>query len=141
MAMKAQRRSAGDIVYKSPLGIYGGLLGCVLNVLLVAGKIIVSAFPIRQPCSAENFFQYCMSILIMIVAYLGYRIYRKDWSHWYIKAKDIDLDSGYNLEKLDNIKMRKEKDKAHIASRPFYYEFTGFFAENLLIFHLPTSQR
>lgn len=127
MAMKAQSRSADDIVYKSSLGIYGGLLGCVLNVLLVAGEIYVSAFPVGQPSSAENFFQYCMSIPIMIVVYLGHRIYRKDWSHWYIKAKDIDLDSGYTLEELDNIKMRKEKDRTHIASRPFYYKVYRLF--------------
>lgn len=127
MAMKAQNRSKDDIVYKSPLGIWGGILGCVVNVLLVAGEIYVSAFPVGQPSSAENFFEYCLSIPIMIVVYIGHRFYRKNWSDWYIKGEDIDLDSGYSAEDLENIKDKKEKENAYIASRPLYYRLYRFF--------------
>lgn len=127
MAIKAQNRSNDNIVYKSPLGIYGGILGCVLNVLLVAGEIYVSAFPVGESSSAENFFKYCMSIPIMIVVYFGHRIYRRDWSHWFIRAKNIDLDSGYTADDLEDRKMRKEADTANIASRPFYYKVYRFF--------------
>nr|CAI6571940.1 CFF_HP1_G0040660.mRNA.1.CDS.1 [Saccharomyces cerevisiae] len=46
MALKAQGRSNDEIAYKSILGVYGGILGCVLNALLIAGEIYVSAAPV-----------------------------------------------------------------------------------------------
>ncbi|CAI4059647.1 hypothetical protein N7582_001396 [Saccharomyces uvarum] len=127
MAMKAQGKPDDDIIYKSPLGIYGGVVGCTLNVLLVIGEIYVSAAPVGMPSSAANFFEYCMSIPIMIAVYIGHRIYRRDWRHWYIKREDIDLDSGHSLEDLEATKLRRDQEKEYVASRPLYYRLYRFF--------------
>ncbi|QID84471.1 S-methylmethionine permease mmp1 [Saccharomyces pastorianus] len=127
MAMKAQGKSDDDIIYKSPLGICGGVVGCTLNVLLVIGEIYVSAAPVGMPSSAANFFEYCMSIPIMIAVYIGHRIYRKDWRHWYIKREDIDLDSGHSMEDLEATKLRRDIEKEYVASRAFYYRIYRFF--------------
>ena len=125
--MKAQGKSDDDIIYKSPLGICGGVVGCTLNVLLVIGEIYVSAAPVGMPSSAANFFEYCMSIPIMIAVYIGHRIYRKDWRHWYIKREDIDLDSGHSMEDLEATKLRRDIEKEYVASRAFYYRIYRFF--------------
>lgn len=125
--MKAQGRSKDDIIYRSTLGIYGGIFGCILNVLLVIGEIYVSAAPVGSPSSAANFFEYCMSIPIMIAVYIGHRIYRRDWRHWYIKRMDIDLDSGHSLEDFEAIKLERDEDKKYVSSKPLYYRIYRFF--------------
>lgn len=127
MAMKAQGRSKDDIIYRSTLGIYGGIFGCILNVLLVIGEIYVSAAPVGSPSSAANFFEYCMSIPIMIAVYIGHRIYRGDWRHWYIKRMDIDLDSGHSLEDFEATKLERDEDKKYVSSKPLYYRIYRFF--------------
>lgn len=126
MALKAQGRSNDDIAYKSMLGIYGGYLGCVLNALLIAGEIYVSAAPVGSPSSAEAFFEYCLSIPIMIVVYISHKIYRKDWRHWYIKKTEIDLDTGSSIENLELFKAQREAERELIASKPFYYKIYRF---------------
>lgn len=126
MAMKVQKRSTDLIAYKSMLGVYGGILGCVLNVLLIAGEIYVSAFPVGETSSAEGFFEYCLSIPIMITVYFCHRIYRRDWNHWYIRRADIDLDTGCSMENLDMFKQQKEEERVYIASKPIYYRIYRF---------------
>ncbi|ONH78027.1 S-adenosylmethionine permease SAM3 [Saccharomyces cerevisiae] len=103
MALKAQGRSNDEIAYKSILGVYGGILG-----------------------SAEAFFEYCLSIPIMIVVYFAHRFYRRDWKHFYIKRSEIDLDTGCSVENLELFKAQKEAEKQLIASKPFYYKIYRF---------------
>ncbi|CAI4652087.1 AMH_1a_G0043290.mRNA.1.CDS.1 [Saccharomyces cerevisiae] len=126
MALKAQGRSNDEIAYKSILGVYGGILGCVLNALLIAGEIYVSAAPVGSPSSAEAFFEYCLSIPIMIVFYIAHRLYRRDWKHFYIKRSEIDLDTGCSVENLELFKAQKEAEKQLIDSKPFYYKIYRF---------------
>ncbi|PTN24325.1 bifunctional polyamine/amino acid permease SAM3 [Saccharomyces cerevisiae] len=126
MALKAQGRSNDEIAYKSILGVYGGILGCVLNALLIAGEIYVSAAPVGSPSSAEAFFEYCLSIPIMIVVYFAHRFYRRDWKHFYIKRSEIDLDTGCSVENLELFKAQKEAEEQLIASKPFYYKIYRF---------------
>lgn len=126
MALKAQGRSNDEIAYKSILGVYGGILGCVLNALLIAGEIYVSAAPVGSPSSAEAFFEYCLSIPIMIVVYFAHRFYRRDWKHFYIKRSEIDLDTGCSVENLELFEAQREAEKQLIASKPFYYKIYRF---------------
>lgn len=59
MALRAEGRSKDDIAFKSMLGVYGGILGCVLNFLLIAGGIYVAASPVGEKSSDKGFFEYC----------------------------------------------------------------------------------
>lgn len=126
LALRAQGRSKSDIAYKSMLGIYGGILGCVLNILLIAGEIYVSAAPVGGESSAKGFFEYCLSIPIMIVVYFGHRIYRRDWRNWYIKRRNIDLDTGCSIENVELFKLQREEEKEILSKKPFYYRIYRF---------------
>lgn len=126
MALKAQGRSTNEIAYKSMLGIYGGILGAVLNILLIAGEIFVSASPLGSKPSAKNFFQYCLSIPIMMVVFIFHKFYRHQWTHWWIKAKDIDLDTGRSVDSVEIFQQQREEEKRLIASKPIYYRIYRF---------------
>lgn len=126
MALRAQGRNTDEIAFKSMLGVYGGIVGCVLNFLLIAGEIYVSAAPVDGKSSAKGFFEYCLSIPIMIVVYFGHRIYRGDWTHWYIKRRNIDLDTGCSIENVELFKEQKKADDEYISTKPFYYKLYRF---------------
>ncbi|CAI4625101.1 BCE_3a_G0035360.mRNA.1.CDS.1 [Saccharomyces cerevisiae] len=57
----------------------------------------------------------------MIAVYIGHRIYRRDWRHWYIKRMDIDLDSGHSLEDFEATRLERDEDKKYVSSKPLYY--------------------
>lgn len=126
MALRAQGRPKSDIAYKSMLGIYGGIVGCVLNFLLIAGEIYVASSPVGGESSARGFFEYCLSIPIMIVVYFGHRFYRNDWVNWYIKRRNIDLDTGCSIENVELFRQQREQEQEKISSRPFYYRIYRF---------------
>lgn len=127
MALRYQGRSTDEIAYKSILGVYGGIVGCILNVLLIAGEVYVSASPVGEKSSAEGFFEYCLSIPIMIFVYVLHRIYRKDWIHWYIKRRDIDLDTGCSVENIEIFREQRHEERKHVATKPFYCKIYRFF--------------
>lgn len=126
MALKAQGRTTDEIGHKSMLGVYGGILGCVINFLLIAGEIYVSLFPLGDSPSAEAFFQYCLSIPIMIVVYFCHRLYRRNWRDWLIPASQIDLDTGKRVSDLELLKHEIMEEKAKVAARPLYYRIYRF---------------
>ncbi|CEP61206.1 amino acid permease LALA0_S02e09120g [Lachancea lanzarotensis] len=126
LALRAQGRSSDEIAHKSMLGIYGGILGAVLNVLLIAGEIYVSAFPLGEKSSAEQFFQYCMSIPIMIVVYVVHRLFFNRSARLLTPLKEIDLDVGARTTDLDMLKQDAIDARAKIAAKPLYYRIYRF---------------
>lgn len=126
MALKAQGRSTDEIAYKSMLGLAGGILGSILNILLIAGEIYVSVSPIGAPSSAEAFFENCLSIPIMLVVFFCHKAYRGDWKHWFIRARDIDLDTGCSFDDIELFKQQRQEERSRIASKGILYRIYRF---------------
>ncbi|CCF56322.1 hypothetical protein KAFR_0B00220 [Kazachstania africana CBS 2517] len=126
IALKKQNRSNDEIAYKSMLGIYGGILGSLLNILLIMGELYVSISPLDESPSASAFFENCLSIPIMIVVYIFHKTYKKGWRSLFIPLKHIDLDTGRAVENLALFKQQREEQKIIIASKPFYYRVYRF---------------
>ncbi|SCU78705.1 LANO_0A03708g1_1 [Lachancea nothofagi CBS 11611] len=126
LALRAQGRSTDEIAHKSMLGIYGGILGAVLNVLLIAGEIYVSASPLGEESSAKQFFQYCLSIPIMIVVYVAHRLIFNRKNSLLIPLKQIDLDTGLTTRDMELFKHEILEDKARLAAKPLYYRIYRF---------------
>mgnify|MGYP003365386792 CR=1 FL=1 len=126
IALRRQGRSTDEIAYKSMLGIYGGILGSVLNILLIAGEIYVSASPVGAPSTAEAFFENCLSIPIMIVVYICHKFYTKEWSVWYIPTDQIDLDTGCSFDDIELFKRQKIEERQRIASKSYLYRIYRF---------------
>ncbi|CAR22135.1 bifunctional polyamine/amino acid permease SAM3 [Lachancea thermotolerans CBS 6340] len=125
-ALRAQGRSSDEIAHKSMLGIYGGFLGCLLNALLIAGEIYVSIFPLGGDPSAKQFFQYCLSIPIMIAVYIGHKLFANKSKRVLIPAQEIDLETGRKIKDLEQFKHEVLEDKEKLASKPLYYRIYRF---------------
>ncbi|CCE64216.1 hypothetical protein TPHA_0G03770 [Tetrapisispora phaffii CBS 4417] len=126
LALKKQNRSTDDIAFKSMLGIYGGILGSILNILLIMGEIYVSASPLGEPSSAEAFFENCLSIPLMLLVFIAHRFYRKNWRDWYKSLDEIDLDTGCSYDDIELFKHQREQIKHKIQSKPLYYKIYRF---------------
>ncbi|CEP64501.1 amino acid permease LALA0_S12e00232g [Lachancea lanzarotensis] len=99
MALRAHGRSTSEIVNKSLFGIYGAILGVVLNALLIIGEIYVSIFPLGKKPSAENFFENCLSIPIIMAVYLVHKVFFNKEKRLMIPLDQVDLDIGRRMER------------------------------------------
>lgn len=126
LALRYHGRSTEEIAYKSIMGLLGGIFGTLLNFVLIIGEIYVSAFPLGEASSANIFFQSCLSIPIMIVLFLGHRIYRNDWGNWLISIKDLDIDTGSSIDDFELFQKQRKEEQERIKNSPFYYRIYRF---------------
>lgn len=125
--LKAQGRSTDEIAYKSMLGVYGGYLGALLSFTLIAGEIYVSLFPVGESPNARAFFEYCLSIPIMLAVYVSHKIYTKSWRTFVIPLNQLDLDTGLRYKDFESMREEIQLNKIMIASKPMYYRVYRFF--------------
>ncbi|GMM36799.1 bifunctional polyamine/amino acid permease [Saccharomycopsis crataegensis] len=133
LAMKKQNRSVNkELSFKAMLGIYGSIIGCILCFLLIVGEIYISAFPLQVGGSyaiskserASDFFQNCLSIPLMILVWVTYRISSKTFfSRPLIKLEDIDLDTGRRYKDIDLLMQNVAEEQQAIAQKPFWYRW------------------
>ena len=112
-AWKIQGRSVKDLPWKTwtwPWGAYWGLFWCIL---LIIAEFYLSVWPLGEKSSATVFFSTYVSVIAIVVCYIGAKIYyviREKHPKW-VNTAEIDLDAGrrfYKNEELDEA-MRKNK--------------------------------
>ena len=96
---KVQGRSLDDIPYRSPFGVIGSWIGFSLSSLAIIATFYSSLFPIHSGASAENFFENYLAAPIIIVLYLGWKLYSGGKGGLFVRAQDMDLTTG--LRSLD----------------------------------------
>lgn len=127
-ALSAQGRSTDEILFESPFGIYGSISGMVILSLIVVGEIWVSIWPIWNDGAPSNitFWQNCLSLPLMLVLWLGHKIYTKTLGTFMVKLTDIDLDTGRRELDIELLKQEIADEKAYIKSRPIWYRVYKF---------------
>lgn len=125
-ALKAQGRGMDEVIFPAPTGVIGSYLGAFLLFLIIVSEIYISIIPVGAPPSAKNFFQYCLSMPLMIVMWAGFKTYTKSWSSLYVKLEDIDLDTGRRDVDLDLLKQDLADERAMLAQKPWYYKVYKF---------------
>ncbi|KAI1485284.1 amino acid permease [Biscogniauxia mediterranea] len=108
MAWTRQGRSMKEIPYKTPLGIWGSAIGLFLNCLCLVATFYNALYPTPDATpDAEAFFMSYLAAPIVLLLYLFWKVYTKDWSMW-IKLSDIDLVSGSRPLELDDDDVNEE---------------------------------
>lgn len=121
--MKAQGRNPNEeLAFMSQCGLLGSWYGVVLNILILVAQFWVALFPLGGSPDPSDFFQAYLALPVIIAFYVFHKLWKKNKS-WYIKASDMDLDSGRAEHDLDLLKQEIAEEKAFIASKPFYYRF------------------
>lgn len=91
-AWAIQGRSSADLPWKSwtyPYAAWWGLCWCIILIIV---EFYLAVSPLGGSPSAENFFANYVSVLVIIVLYLGARIYNR--GPWWQDLSKVDLDAG-----------------------------------------------
>ncbi|KAI0603291.1 amino acid permease [Biscogniauxia sp. FL1348] len=108
LAWTRQGRSMKEIPYKTPLGIWGSAIGLFLNCLCLVATFYNALYPTPDATpNAEDFFMSYLAAPIVLLLYLFWKVYTKDWTMW-IKISDIDLVSGSRPLELDDDDIAEE---------------------------------
>lgn len=121
-ALYVQGRGTDELAFTSQAGIYGSCYGVTLNVLILIAQFWIALFPIGGSPNAYDFFETYLSAFVILVFWLGHKIYKRNW-RLFIRAKDIDVDTGRRELDLDLLKQEIAEERAVLRSKPFYYRF------------------
>lgn len=78
--------------YKSQTGVWGSVIALIISLFILVCQFWVALFPIRENSHAnvKTFFQNYLAFPVVMVAYLGYKLYHKDW-RLLIKSGEVTL--------------------------------------------------
>lgn len=124
-ALKVQGRGTDELPFTAQSGVIGSCFGVLLNCLILMAQFWVALFPIGSPASATSFFQVFLCVPILIVFYLFWVFYTRDFN-FFVRSADIDIDSGRREVDLELLKQEIREEKEFIASKPFYYRVYKF---------------
>ena len=122
-AMIKQNRSLDEMPYLSQTGVWGSLYGVVVLFLVLVASFWTSLFPLGgDSADVQSFFEGYLSLPILIVCYIGHKLYFKNWS-WVVTLEEMDLDTGRKA--LDPHLHRAEvlAEEAAVAKMSFIKRF------------------
>lgn len=124
-ALYVKGRSSDELSFKSQTGVIGSIYGATLNTLVLIAEFWVSLFPLGGSPSAEGFFQNYLGAVVLLVFYLGHKIWKNNWILC-IRAKNIDVDVGRRETDLEALKQELEEERAILRTKPLYYRVYRF---------------
>lgn len=126
-ALTVQNRTAGELGFRSQVGVWGSWYGVIMMFLILIGQFWVGLFPIggKKGADANNFFQNYLALPVFLVLYLGYKTYYKDW-RLVIPAEEVDLVSHRKLFDEDVLKQEDEEYKLRLKHASFWAKMQDF---------------
>lgn len=125
-ACKVQGIDSKNVPFKAIGGDYGAYFSMLINVLILMAQFYVGLYPINgKSLNASTFFQAYLAVPIVLVFYVGHKLWTKNWS-WYIKAKDIDITTGRNIVDSDFELQAMEFEKEMEPKKSIMHRFVNF---------------
>lgn len=124
-ALKVQGRGTDELPFVAQTGVIGSIIGTVVFVLVLVAQFWIALFPIGTPPSAYNFFISYLGGVILVVFYIGHKIWKKNWI-LQVRARDIDLDTGRRETDLELLREQLRQEKAFLQSKPWFYRLYRF---------------
>lgn len=104
-AWKKQGRSEADLPWKTwtyPYASWWGLSWCIL---LIIAEFYLSVWPLHTNPNVTDFFANYVSIIVVLVVYLGARLWYR--GPWWVDAASIDLDAPRRFYAPDDAEGKK----------------------------------
>ncbi|CAN3365158.1 S-adenosylmethionine permease Gap4p [Diutina catenulata] len=125
-ALKAQGRSLDEVIFKSPMGMWGDVTGIIVLLFIVACELYISIVPQSDDQTPANramsFFQNCLSLPLMILMYIGHKTWSRSWNFLQVKLADVDLDTGRREIDVELLKQEIADDEENFRARPIWYK-------------------
>lgn len=124
-AMSYQGRTIAELPYVSQCGVWGSYYGLLLNCLVLIAQFWIALFPLGGSPNAYDFFLSYLGLPVILVSWLGYKLWKKDWT-LFIRAKNLDIDTGRINIDIDVLQQEIAEEKAQLAEKPFFVRFYKF---------------
>lgn len=124
-AMSYQGRTTAELPYVSQCGVWGSYYGLLLNCLVLIAQFWIALFPLGGSPNAYDFFLSYLGLPVILVSWLGYKLWKKDWT-LFIRAKNLDIDTGRINIDIDVLQQEIAEEKAQLAEKPFLVRFYKF---------------
>ncbi|KAK6203497.1 general amino acid permease [Scheffersomyces amazonensis] len=118
-ALKVQGRDTSELTYTSQVGVYGAAYGAAINILVLIAQFWIALFPLGGSPNASDFFMSYLGFPVVWCFWIFYKVWKRDLKI-FIRAKDIDIDTGRRELDLDVLKQEIAEEKALMATKPFY---------------------
>lgn len=112
-------RSTDDLPFTAMFGVWGSWIGLALNILCLIAQFYVALFPIGGSPDAEAFFEAYLAAPLVIVFFIGWKLYKKDWKFG-VKLRDINIDEGRREMDLDAFHQELAAERAEKATWPWW---------------------
>jgi len=89
-----------QLPYRAAFGIWGSYIGVALNLIAMVATFYTSLFPLGSGPSAENFFENYLAAPIVLVLYVGWKLYTRD-RKLFIRASDMNVTMGIRRGTLE----------------------------------------
>lgn len=124
-ALKYNGRNTDELAFTSQTGVIGSWFGVILNSLVLIAEFWLAIFPLGEASSAQGFFASYLGFVILIVFYIGHKIWRRNWI-LFIRAKDIDIDSGRRETDLEALKQELAEEREILRSKPWWFRVYNY---------------
>ncbi|KAL8678888.1 MAG: hypothetical protein Q9186_004782 [Xanthomendoza sp. 1 TL-2023] len=122
----AQGHSEDELPFKAAFGVIGSYIGFFLNILALVATFYVSLFPIGADPNAEAFFTTFLSAPIAIALYVGWKIYIRGGTGFYVRSHEMDVLTGlreFHPDVDDGVLKEKKFGVRDIPSRLMHAVF------------------
>lgn len=118
IAMKKQGRSLEENFYNSPFGIIGSVISLSITLAILGLQFWIALFPIGESPNASSFFEVYLSLPIVLVFFIGHKIWRRRWP---VNPATVDLISGARIKTAEEIERDREL-REQKAAQPFQFK-------------------
>ncbi|CAK9437805.1 uncharacterized protein LODBEIA_P21830 [Lodderomyces beijingensis] len=118
-ALKVQGRDTSELAFTSQPGVLGAYWGAGLNLAVLGLQVWIAIFPLGEKPSAEAFFMNLLTVPVVIVFYVGHKLWTRNWRIFY-RANEIDIDTGRADLDLELLKQELAEEREYMAAQPFY---------------------
>ncbi|CAI4061277.1 amino acid permease SKDI_07G0060 [Saccharomyces kudriavzevii IFO 1802] len=124
-ALTAQGRTTDELPFVSTVGVWGSYWGIFICILMFIAQFYVGLFPTGTAPNAKDFFMAYLSFPIVIAFYVAHKLWKRNWK-LYIKAEDMDIDTGRREVDRDLLKQEVAAERTHLAARSIWYRTWKF---------------
>lgn len=127
-ALKFNKRSTKELVFKSMSGVLGSWWGVILNIVILGLELWSGLFPkgYFNGIDGIHFLKVNLNIIILIIMMIVYTLWKGKESQFFVKIEDIDLDKGRREENLEELMAEIAAEREELKQKPWYYKLYNF---------------
>lgn len=125
MAMKIQGKDLDELGYKANTGFWGSVYGVFFNILVFIAQFWVALAPPSGSMTAEGFFESYLAFPIWLAFYLGYMIWKRDWT-FLTKLDEIDLENHRRIYDPELMRQEDMENKERVKNGSIWVKLKYF---------------